>query len=142
MKERRKALFFFSSRRRHTRYWRDWSSDVCSSDLFRQARFRRCAGRAAAPFAFRNAGTGLAEIRARGAKERPNRTVHAIRGPLRESGSLFAGWLRAVFCFLFPELRGTAAVFAFWRGREVPRLCRTRHRKAVAAGIRVRAAAG
>src|SRR3712207_2408354 len=27
-------LFFFSSRRRHTRYWRDWSSDVCSSDLF------------------------------------------------------------------------------------------------------------
>src|SRR3712207_6967835 len=27
--------FFFSSRRRHTRYWRDWSSDVCSSDLFK-----------------------------------------------------------------------------------------------------------
>src|SRR3712207_6972882 len=26
----------FSSRRRHTRYWRDWSSDVCSSDLERQ----------------------------------------------------------------------------------------------------------
>src|SRR3712207_8389774 len=26
-------LCFFSSRRRHTRYWRDWSSDVCSSDL-------------------------------------------------------------------------------------------------------------
>src|SRR3712207_9355389 len=25
--------FFFSSRRRHTRYWRDWSSGVCSSDL-------------------------------------------------------------------------------------------------------------
>src|SRR5258707_5402397 len=25
--------FFFASRRRHTRYWRDWSSDVCSSDL-------------------------------------------------------------------------------------------------------------
>src|SRR3712207_6962237 len=24
---------FLSSRRRHTRYWRDWSSDVCSSDL-------------------------------------------------------------------------------------------------------------
>src|SRR3712207_7215707 len=27
------GFFFFSSRRRHTRYWRDWSSDVCSSDL-------------------------------------------------------------------------------------------------------------
>src|SRR5437879_6736379 len=27
-------FFFFSSRRRHTRYIGDWSSDVCSSDLF------------------------------------------------------------------------------------------------------------
>src|SRR5690606_31714310 len=28
------VIFFFSSRRRHTRFSRDWSSDVCSSDLF------------------------------------------------------------------------------------------------------------
>src|SRR5215510_2874451 len=28
-----KRRFFFSSRRRHTRWPRDWSSDVCSSDL-------------------------------------------------------------------------------------------------------------
>src|SRR5207245_3941583 len=28
------VFFFFSSRRRHTRCYRDWSSDVCSSDLF------------------------------------------------------------------------------------------------------------
>src|SRR5690606_40375514 len=28
-------LLFFSSRRRHTRFSRDWSSDVCSSDLER-----------------------------------------------------------------------------------------------------------
>src|SRR5690606_40716371 len=28
------SLFFFSSRRRHTSFSRDWSSDVCSSDLF------------------------------------------------------------------------------------------------------------
>src|SRR5207247_5027712 len=28
-----RAFFFFSSRRRHTRSTRDWSSDVCSSDL-------------------------------------------------------------------------------------------------------------
>src|SRR5437867_13434101 len=27
-------FFFFSSRRRHTRSYGDWSSDVCSSDLF------------------------------------------------------------------------------------------------------------
>src|SRR5690606_40300892 len=29
----RRHCFFFSSRRRHTRCSRDWSSDVCSSDL-------------------------------------------------------------------------------------------------------------
>src|SRR5690606_39913728 len=29
----RSVIFFFSSRRRHTRFSRDWSSDVCSSDL-------------------------------------------------------------------------------------------------------------
>src|SRR5688500_20241479 len=31
--KRRNDLFFFSSRRRHTRLQGDWSSDVCSSDL-------------------------------------------------------------------------------------------------------------
>src|SRR3712207_8539542 len=34
--------FFFSSRRRHTRYWRDWSSDVCSSDLARAGAAMGC----------------------------------------------------------------------------------------------------
>src|SRR3989475_1447456 len=29
------VFFFFSSRRRHTRFDCDWSSDVCSSDLLR-----------------------------------------------------------------------------------------------------------
>src|SRR6266511_5402013 len=35
-------FFFFSSRRRHTRFSRDWSSDVCSSDLttWRRAKAR------------------------------------------------------------------------------------------------------
>src|SRR2546430_9383043 len=32
---RRDWFFFFSSRRRHTRFDCDWSSDVCSSDLAR-----------------------------------------------------------------------------------------------------------
>src|SRR5690606_8978835 len=36
-------LFFFSSRRRHTRFSRDWSSDVCSSDL-RITQLARAAG--------------------------------------------------------------------------------------------------
>src|SRR5690606_39630737 len=34
--------FFFSSRRRHTRFSRDWSSDMCSSDLARFARLEKC----------------------------------------------------------------------------------------------------
>src|SRR5690606_40012170 len=37
--------FFFSSRRRHTRFSRDWSSDVCSSDLAAAAPGRDAAAR-------------------------------------------------------------------------------------------------
>src|SRR3712207_8464509 len=37
-------FFFFSSRRRHTRYWRDWSSDVCSSDLLTPGKARALLG--------------------------------------------------------------------------------------------------
>src|SRR5699024_11239446 len=35
------CFFFFSSRRRHTRSKRDWSSDVCSSDLKKALIFRQ-----------------------------------------------------------------------------------------------------
>src|SRR5437660_2020535 len=35
-------FFFFSSRRRHTRWPRDWSSDVCSSDLGRSRQTGCC----------------------------------------------------------------------------------------------------
>src|SRR5207302_3224296 len=42
------AVFFFSSRRRHTRFSRDWSSDVCSSDLVSQA--RKFGARPATPY--------------------------------------------------------------------------------------------
>src|SRR5215207_4577547 len=38
------ALFFFSSRRRHTRSTRDWSSDVCSSDLHLREERSSCNG--------------------------------------------------------------------------------------------------
>src|SRR5690348_17471282 len=34
-------IFFFSSRRRHTRWTGDWSSDVCSSDLMARAEARQ-----------------------------------------------------------------------------------------------------
>src|SRR5690606_40344890 len=41
-------FFFFSSRRRHTRFSRDWSSDVCSSDLHPRRRPRLGLGPSAA----------------------------------------------------------------------------------------------
>src|SRR6476469_4528102 len=37
LKDHFSLFFFFSSRRRHTRYIGDWSSDVCSSDLVSRA---------------------------------------------------------------------------------------------------------
>src|SRR5690625_7666037 len=54
------VFFFFSSRRRHTRWPRDWSSDVCSSDLGRSllarpAPARRRPGVAAGPGRSRDA---------------------------------------------------------------------------------------
>src|SRR5690606_40423573 len=36
-----RLFFFFSSRRRHTRFSRDWSSDVCSSDLISSRKKRK-----------------------------------------------------------------------------------------------------
>src|SRR5690606_28864284 len=44
-------LFFFSSRRRHTRFSRDWSSDVCSSDLVTQLLIQ-CLGGVSSCFTF------------------------------------------------------------------------------------------
>src|SRR2546429_2973218 len=55
-----RMFFFFSSRRRHTRCSRDWSSDVCSSDLHR-ARRREQRVRRVAPGAVRD-GAGDARV--------------------------------------------------------------------------------
>src|SRR2546430_17050088 len=58
-------FFFFSSRRRHTRFDCDWSSDVCSSDLdARVAGWRRSLARA------ENAGGGRPGARARARRRR------------------------------------------------------------------------
>src|SRR6266498_4714186 len=48
------GFFFFSSRRRHTRCGRDWSSDVCSSDLGE--------GSAFADLAYEGAGARIAAV--------------------------------------------------------------------------------
>src|SRR5690606_39482429 len=48
-------FFFFSSRRRHTSFSRDWSSDVCSSDLIQQLGYGLQGGaQVAADFLIRN----------------------------------------------------------------------------------------
>src|SRR3712207_6931937 len=67
---------FLSSRRRHTRYWRDWSSDVCSSDLRPAPRNRHGGGlRGAAAGAGGGPGAGAAA-----AGEGPGRTGGAGGG--------------------------------------------------------------
>src|SRR5207247_3117941 len=65
------SLFFFSSRRRHTRSTRDWSSDVCSSDLREGGELRgRPAGVRAGARAGRRARATAAD-RARPLRSRP-----------------------------------------------------------------------
>src|SRR5215469_763821 len=56
----RPIIFFFSSRRRHTRSLRDWSSDVCSSDLGDPRRTRTILSCCPATFAL---GSGSEERR-------------------------------------------------------------------------------
>src|SRR5256885_16420724 len=45
------CVFFFSSRRRHTRLQGDWSSDVCSSDLSKHVHVLGIGGSAMSPLA-------------------------------------------------------------------------------------------
>src|SRR3989449_11038692 len=86
------SFFFFSSRRRHTRCSRDWSSDVCSSDL------SRCASREA-----RAAMIEALHYSAAGAKKK------AVRLP----AALFDGTVnehalhRAVVTYLANQRQGT-----------------------------------
>src|SRR6266568_6041354 len=56
------AFFFFSSRRRHTRWNCDWSSDVCSSDLLLPWRDAHDVGRLEAKLAHRALGQREVEV--------------------------------------------------------------------------------
>src|SRR5690348_2183765 len=84
------VFFFFSSRRRHTRWTGDWSSDVCSSDL---------------PFSFKNLGM-LASLGNRSA-------VAEIMG-VRVSG--FIAWVlwRAIYLSKLPTLARKVEVMVDW----------------------------
>src|SRR6266704_5986878 len=85
--------FFFSSRRRHTRSKRDWSSDVCSSDLPRSA--------ATADFA-RNRPTtsGLAmRVRSRSEERRVGKECRSRWSP---------------YHYKKKQIRGSAGVMEMW----------------------------
>src|SRR5215203_7545071 len=81
-------FFFFSSRRRHTRYWRDWSSDVCSSDL----RWAPDLG----PTAHSRRGVvGCCDSRDRGDGNREARSLERATPPLLE-GQQREAWRKVV----------------------------------------------
>src|SRR5215469_1795367 len=69
-------FFFFSSRRRHTRSLRDWSSDVCSSDLLLRA--SRCFSPT------RDSRTNPNGVRPAKRKERKPEEAGTSRGPRRK----------------------------------------------------------
>src|SRR5690606_39595934 len=68
-------FFFFSSRRRHTRFSRDWSSDVCSSDLEPQLR------------ALAGANPRRGDCRLTDGRRNPSRRLPGSLGPLRKGGT-------------------------------------------------------
>src|SRR5699024_11821813 len=99
---------FFSSRRRHTRSKRDWSSDVCSSDLNRPERWRTCSTIAPVYWAFpASAATRGCSFEAKrrlqakrwisspfASREKPRRSPRRLeigRASWRERGKLWGG---------------------------------------------------
>src|SRR3989449_7170204 len=75
------SFFFFSSRRRHTRCSRDWSSDVCSSDLDLTAERARAVGASARHPARPGCG-GVGATAERGGVVRAPARLHPIPRPL------------------------------------------------------------
>src|SRR5258707_4798628 len=79
-----RCFFFFSSRRRHTRYWRDWSSDVCSSDL-RDRVALLLTGRLKTVVRTTNAKKGTPKIKSSATRSR-NSHWHSRRATIRKPG--------------------------------------------------------
>src|SRR6266852_7429128 len=82
------VFFFFSSRRRHTRCYRDWSSDVCSSDLVPQgSAIAREGWDASMKLSDVLANCGAEQVS--GDKEQPEVTQVAHDSRLVDKGTLF-----------------------------------------------------
>src|SRR2546430_15186267 len=82
-------VFFFSSRRRHTIFDCDWSSDVCSSDLWRggPGGDAGARARAAGPGAARRSSGALSRNGAPSVRAcSPGAAPHATGGPHRSGG--------------------------------------------------------
>src|SRR5256886_4282219 len=78
------VVFFFSSRRRHTRFDCDWSSDVCSSDLYSYLSKRRTpvrAGSAACLSAYSRRGCCVPSIPMSSSGSTPTRVNAAPHEP-------------------------------------------------------------
>src|SRR5256886_4158951 len=79
----RRLCFFFSSRRRHTRFDCDWSSDVCSSDLVNVRVAEAAKWRTVAEWKINNPGhlnrAGVPGHPKRDVQVRPTRLGHALR---------------------------------------------------------------
>ena len=80
-------VFFFSSRRRHTRLQGDWSSDVCSSDLPQRELGKKKRGRC------RNMNRGSIKSGVLPQREKGSIKTRAL--PQREMGSIKSGIGRA-----------------------------------------------
>src|SRR5690349_24624177 len=91
------GCFFFSSRRRHTRSLRDWSSDVCSSDLCSEAwptTTTRCCGSSSREAATTCPTSERPEIscRTRSEERRVGKECRARRSPYHEKKKRAAWW--------------------------------------------------
>src|SRR5688500_20374084 len=76
--------FFFSSRRRHTSLQGDWSSDVCSSDLFRERDAEPGVGRAAVVVADEEAADAAERVEIGRASCRERVWIWGVAGGLKE----------------------------------------------------------
>src|SRR5215813_9437588 len=90
-------FFFFSSRRRHTRCGRDWSSDVCSSDLV-HPRHRRARGDAERP------------LRPRGGEEGMKLAPYLAIGAIFVAAAAFTAVANSYYVFVMATLALTALV--------------------------------
>src|SRR2546422_11670519 len=75
-----RLFFFFSSRRRHTRCSRDWSSDVCSSDLDRSACEVYCYSTADTPDSYTRQISARTDVWRPAAGWSPTQMAEAIAG--------------------------------------------------------------